>query len=154
MKMIMNYEVKYDSGKKKIYAFTILLIISILFAAIMPSLILFWGVVISFGAVGVIGTILGFRTLYLYPDRMEIQDVFGRIQIEVAYNEIKRIGFLHSHESYTSYRSPNSAYNDQGAQMEELIILLKDSGRMQIDAGDFDEIHTVCAFIQRKTGQY
>ena len=154
MKMMTNYEAKYDSGKKKIYAFTALLFFSALLAIIIPSLVIFWITVIFFGAVGTLGTILGFRTLYLYPDRMEIQDVFGRIQIEVAYNEIKRIGFLHGQESYTSYRSPNSQYNYQGAQTEELIILLKDSGRMQIDAGDFDEIHAVCAFIQRKIGQF
>jgi len=154
MKMMMKYEAKYDSGKKKIYAFTTLLFFSVLFAAIIPSLIMFWGIVIFFSAVGTLGTISGFRTLYLYPDRMEIQDVFGRIQIEVAYNEIKRIGFLHSHENYSTFRSSNSQYTGQGSQMEELIILLKDSGRMQIDAGDFDEIHAICAFIQQKIGQF
>ena len=148
-----KYEVKYDSGKKKIYAFTTVLFISILFAALMPSMVIFWGVVTFFGAVGTLGTISGFRTLYLYPDRMEILDVFDRIQIEVAYDEIKRIGFLHSQENYSSFRSSNTQYTSQGYQMEELIILLKDSGRMQIDAGDFDEIHAVCAYIQEKIGQ-
>ena len=147
--MEIPYEVKYDSGKNKIYVFAWTFGISLLSIILMPKLLLLIGVIVFFSLIALIGSTFGYREILLFDDKLLIQDLFSRMIMEVYFDEIKHVGFLQA-SILSRYNSSTGANNDQ---MEELILLLKNSGRIQIDGGDFDEIHAVCAYIQGKIGQ-
>ena len=120
---------------------------------LVPKLLLLLGVIVFFSLIALIGSTFGYREILLFDDRLLIQDLFSRMIMEVYFEEIKQVGFLHANILNSVYSRYNSSTNVSSDQMEELILLLKDSGRIQIDGGDFDEIHAVCAYIQEKIGQ-
>ena len=140
-------ELRYDTGKSFIYAFGTGAGISLalLIVTFMP---LFVFALIATGF-GLLMTLQKYRQILLYKDRIEILNLFGSQQMEIYYSDIKRIGFLHAHDTYGGYR--NNSYGD--TQTEIMVILLNDNSEAQLDGNDYDDLHEICAYIQQKISQ-
>lgn len=150
----MRYEAKYESSRKKLYVFAAISLTSILLIFLIPFLNYLWMCIIFFCMIGLAAMIGGHRVVLFFDDKMLIQNLFGKMIMEVYFDEIKRVGFLHASNFDPLYSSYDKISNSSNNHSEELILLLKDGSRMQIDGDDIEDIHAVCAYIQRKIGQF
>ena len=139
-------ELRYDTGKNFIYAFGVGIGISLLLLIITFTPFFVFSLIVT--GFGLLMTIQKYRQILLYTDRFEILNYFGNRQLEIYYSDIKRIGFLHGHETYGGGGYRNSGYGD--IPTEVMVILLNDTSEAQLDGNDYDDLHEVCAYIQQK----
>ena len=142
-----GYQIKYNSGKTKIYLLAGVCILSLLFLMAIPAITALFIFTFIIAGFGFFMSLAAFKSIVLYDDRIEVVNMFGGIQMEIDFDEIKRVGFLHGQESYTRYN------NGEDMSSYILVFLLTNNDTMQLDGNDFDDIHKVCAYIQEKIGE-
>ena len=139
-------ELRYDTGKSFIYAFGAGAGISfLLMIATFAPFFVFTLIVTGFGLAM---TIQKYRQILLYDDRIEILNLFGTQLMEIYYSDIKRIGFLHGHDTYGGGYRNNYNYSD--VSTEVMVIMLNNNSEAQLDSNDYDDLHEICAYIQQK----
>ena len=137
-------ELTYDSGKRKIYFFGCTSGICLLCILVLPGISAVFVFILIFAAIGFAATIFSYRQILLYTDRMTVVNIFGTLQMEVSFDEIKRVGFVHGGGTF----GRNAFREDVSSDI--LVFILTNNDSLQLDGNDFDDIHSVCSYIQQK----
>ena len=91
----------------------------------------------------VLAMVLKYRVVYLYNDRLIMQNAFKKELMEVRFDNIYRIGFLNA--TTDSVKSTNGS-----SQAVALIILLKDGGSEELDSTIITDMDMIYAFIKER----
>ena len=137
-------ELRYDTRLGRVSIFGAIFCFStfcMLFASSLLPLLIF----VSLGSgLGLYSSVVAYKKLLLYPDRIVMTDFFNKLQWEIYYTDISHAGFLNGQDVF------GNKYTSNEFQTEILIILCNNKFSVQLDGNDFDEIHEICAYIEHK----
>lgn len=100
-------------------------------------------ILVVFTFMTLLAMILKYRTVYLYNDRLVMQNFFKKELMEVRFDNIARIGFLNA--TTDSIRS-----SEGSSQAVELVMLLKDGGSEELDSTIISDMDMIYKFIRER----
>jgi len=91
-----------------------------------------------------------YREISMYEDRMEVRALLRGAITEMAYADIKTMGFMNSTLDL-SVTTPRAGTGIESTNDESLILLLYDGRRIEFDSSDYDDLREVSDFIRQRT---
>ena len=92
-----------------------------------------------------------YRQIAMYEDHMEVRALLRGTIKEVAFADIKNMGFMNSTLDLR-ITTPRAGTGIESSNDESLILLLYDGQRIEFDSSDYNDLSEVSAFIRQRTG--
>jgi hypothetical protein len=147
--MIEPYPQTYDSGKRGIYITIGVIAIAFISCISLHDVPVAFLIMFSlFATLFLFHFLWGFQKAKLYEDRMELRDIWGNLLMLLYFEEISRIGVVHTRRPQKIWSSDEMPGDDE--EREKLVVFLKDGSEHEIDVSRFEQMRAICTFIQQK----
>ena len=91
-----------------------------------------------------------YRQIAMYEDHMELRALLRGTIKEVAFADIKNMGFMNSTLDLR-VTTPRAGTGIESSNDESLILLLYDGQRIEFDSSDYNDLREVSDFIKQRT---